>query len=77
MRHPYSHHWPLRIATKVLKYFLLGLAGCTLTYVIAWGFNLALLSTLMVTVLEQVLGRALVLVICLGAIAVITESLST
>jgi hypothetical protein len=77
MRHPYSHHWPLRVATKVLKYFLLGLAGCTLTYAIASVFNLGLLATLMVTVLEQVLGRALVLVICLGAIAIITESLNT
>ena len=75
MRQRYPQNWLLRVATKALKYFLLSLASCTLTYVVSVILKLGLLANIMVAVLEHVLARALVLVVCLVVIAVITESL--
>lgn len=75
MRQQHSHSWLLKLATKTLKYFLLGLASCTVTYVVSTVLGLGLLSSLMIVLLEKLALRALVLVFCLGAIAVITESL--
>jgi hypothetical protein len=75
MRQHHSHSWLFRFATKVLKYFLLGLAGCTVTYVLAHVLSLGGVVRLMVLVLEKLLLRAFVVVFCLGTIAIITESL--
>ncbi|MGD1929226.1 MAG: hypothetical protein ACFB12_09955 [Leptolyngbyaceae cyanobacterium] len=75
MRQQHSHSWLLKLATKTLKYFLLGLASCTVTYVVSTVLGLGVLSSLMILLLEKFALRALVLVFCLGAIAVITESL--
>lgn len=65
----------LPFTTKALKYFFLGLAGCTVAYFTSVVLQFGLLADLMVTCLEQVFSRGFVLLICLGAIAVITESL--
>ena len=75
MRQQHSHSWLLKLATKTLKYFLLSLASCTVTYVVSTVLGLGVLSSLMIVLLEKLALRALVLVFCLGAIAVITESL--
>ena len=75
IRQQHSHSWLFKLATKALKYFLLGLAGCTVTYVLAQVLSLGGIASLMVLVLEKLALRALVVVFCLGAIAVITESL--
>ncbi|MFG6097367.1 hypothetical protein SPB21_19030 [Leptothoe sp. ISB3NOV94-8A] len=74
MRHPYSYSWLLRIAAKALKYFLLSLAGCTIASVISIVLDFEIVLTLMVAILEHILSRAFVLVLCLGAVSVITES---
>lgn len=75
MRHPHSPSYLLQLATQVLKYFLLSLAGCTIAYFISIVLDLEIVSRLMIAVLEHGLSRAFVLMMCLGAIAVITESL--
>ncbi|MEM6717355.1 MAG: hypothetical protein AAF622_20045 [Cyanobacteria bacterium P01_C01_bin.147] len=63
------------MATQAVKYFLLGLAGCTVAYVMAWVFNLPIVACLMIWLVEKLAVRSLVLVFCLGTVAVITESL--
>lgn len=75
MRQQHSHSWLLRLAIIALKYFLLSLASCTVTYVVSTVLSLGVLASLMIWLLEKLALRALVLVFCLGAIAVITESL--
>jgi hypothetical protein len=75
MRQQHSYSWLFKLATKALKYFLLGLAGCTVTYVLAHVLSLWSIASLMVWVLEKLVLRTLVVVFCLGTIAVITESL--
>lgn len=75
MRQQHSHSCLFRLATKILKYFLLGLASCTMTYVVSTVFSLEVLSSLMIVLLEKLALRALVLVFCVCAIAVIAESL--
>lgn len=75
VRQKHSHSWLFELATKALKYFLLGLTGCTVTYVLASVLSLGGIASLMVLLLEKLAMRALVVVFCLGAIAVITESL--
>lgn len=72
-RQPYS--WLFKLAAKALKYFLLGMAGCTVTYVLAAVLSFGGIVSLMVWLLEALALRALVVVFCLGAIAVIAESL--
>ena len=75
MQRKHSHRWLLRIAGKALKYLLLGLAGCTVTYVMASILSLGGVASLMALLLEKVAVRALVIVFCLGSIAAITESI--
>lgn len=72
-----NQHMLLCSAMKAIKYFLLGLASCTLTYVISMALNLNWLANLMVAILKHGLLRASVLLICLIAIAVITESIKS
>ena len=75
MRHPYSPGCLFRFATRVLKYFLLGLVGCTVAYLISIVLGLNVLSSFLVALLETLLLRLFVMVFSLGAIAIITESL--
>lgn len=75
MRQPYSPSWLFRFATRVLKYFLLSLVGCTVAYCFSIGLGFSVLANLLVALLEKTLTRLLVMVLCLGAIAVITESI--
>ena len=75
MRQRYPQNWLIQVATKALKYFLLSLASCTLTYVVSIFLQFGLLANIMVAILEHVLARVFVLVVCLVVIAVITESL--
>ena len=77
MRRHRSHSWIFKLATQAVKYFLLGLAGCTVAYVMAWVFNLPIVACLMIWLVEKLAVRSLVLVFCLGTVAVITESLRT
>lgn len=74
MRHPYSPSWLFRFATRVVKYFLLTLAGCTVAYCFSLGLGFSALASLLVTLLEATLSRLLVIVLCLGTITIIIES---
>ena len=75
MRQRYPQNWLLQGAIKASKYFLLSLASCTLTYVVSIFLQFGFLASIMIAVLEHVLARVFVLVVCLVIVAVITESL--
>ncbi|NEQ34567.1 MAG: hypothetical protein F6K04_26940, partial [Leptolyngbya sp. SIO4C5] len=60
---------------KVLKYFLLSLAGLTIAHIAAIALEFTPIANLIVTFLEQLLTRGSVLMGCLVAIAAIVESL--
>ncbi len=74
MRRPHNQHGLLSLTFKLVKYFLMALAGFTIAYVAALVLGLPLVAKAIVVFLEQVLGRSLVLLGCLWAIAVINES---
>ena len=75
MRHTYSSGWFFRFATRVLKYFLLGLASFTVAYFLSIGLGFSALSSLLAALLERTFARLLVMVFSLMAIAIILESL--
>ncbi|MEM6433700.1 MAG: hypothetical protein AAF773_07585 [Cyanobacteria bacterium P01_D01_bin.115] len=75
MKHQQPRNWLMELAVKALKYFLLNLAGCTIAYVVSVVLEMSFVTEVAIVVLEQFLARALILMICLIAIAVITESL--
>lgn len=74
MQRPRRPDHVLSLTFSLIKYFLLGLAGCTIAYVIALVLDLSFVAAAIVFFLEQVLARSLVLLGCLWAIAVIHES---
>ncbi|MGB3308160.1 MAG: hypothetical protein WBG32_12740 [Nodosilinea sp.] len=74
MRRPHRHNDLLSLTFSLIKYFLLGLAGCTIAYLAAIVLDLAAVASAIAFFLEQVLARSLVLLGCLWAIAVINES---
>jgi len=77
MRRQSSPKSLLPVTVRPLKYFLLALTGCTVAYVVSVVLALSWVSGLMIACLEQVFSRGFVLLLCLGAIAVITESLKS
>lgn len=77
MRRPHRHNQLLNLTFSLIKYFLLGLAGCTIAYLAAIVLDLSVVANAIAFFLEQVLGRSLALLGCLWAIAVINESVRT
>lgn len=77
MRQRQSRSWLLTAATKAVKYFLLGLASCTIAYIVSVALEFGFLTTLAIAILEQFLSKASVLVLCLVVTAAIAESLKS
>jgi hypothetical protein len=75
MKPPYSQSWLLQTLVQVLRFFFLGLAGCTVSYVISIVLELNALEQILIDIAENILPKASILVVCLIAVAVITESL--
>ena len=74
MRRPHRPNHLLGITFSLIKYFLLGVAGCTIAYLVALVLDLPVVAGAIAFLLEQVLARSLALLGCLWAIAVINES---
>lgn len=74
MQRPRSQTQLLAMTFRLVKYFLLGLAGCTISYLVALVLDLPIVASAIVFFLDQILARSLVLLGCLWAIAVINES---
>ncbi|MBD2108795.1 hypothetical protein [Nodosilinea sp. FACHB-13] len=75
MRCPRPNHWLLALCTQVLKYFLLSVAGCTVAYIAAIALNWGLLAEAAAFLLAYLLRQGFLLVICLVAITIISESI--
>ncbi|MEA5464774.1 hypothetical protein [Leptothoe sp. PORK10 BA2] len=75
MRRQQSSKWLMMLAIRAVKYFLLSVAGCTISYMASIVLEMSFISAVVIVLLEQILARALILLLCLLAITVITESL--
>jgi hypothetical protein len=72
--HP-DYSWLFRFAVRVLKYFLLALFGILVAIVLSKVLVIPLLTSMLVDILSATLFKAMVLVFCLMAIAVVVESI--
>ncbi|PSB33680.1 hypothetical protein [Stenomitos frigidus] len=75
MHRPKQHGWLLRVASKVLKTFLLSLFGLLVSLLLAGILEWLPLINLLLNLLEQSLPKAIALVLCLVGVAVVLESL--
>ncbi len=75
IKRQYRQSWLMNFALSIMKYFSLGLAGCTITHVVAIALDLFPVAAVIEMVLEMVLVRSLLLLGCLWATAVIYESI--
>ncbi|MBD1917855.1 MULTISPECIES: hypothetical protein [Cyanophyceae] len=74
MKKQQPRRWLLELTFIAVKYFLLALAGCTLAYIMAFTLEYWLITEVIMIAVEHLLIRILVLIGCLAAAAVITES---
>jgi hypothetical protein len=69
------YSWLLRFASKVLKYFLLGLFGVGIVYLLSAVLGAFSVVGILMSLLEQWLVRVTVVVVCLLATVVVSESM--
>jgi hypothetical protein len=74
MKQQEPRRWLLELTFKAVKYFLLALAGCAIAYIMAFMLEYWLITEVIMIVVEHLVLRVLVLIGCLAAVAVITES---
>lgn len=65
IKRQYRQSWLMDFALSVMTYFSLGLAGCTITYVVAIALRLFPVAATIEMVLDLVLVRSLLLLGCL------------
>lgn len=75
MKSPHQYSWLLRFASKVLKYFLLGLFGVGITCLLSAVLGAFSVIKILMSFLEQWLVRIAVVVVCLLATTVVCESI--
>jgi hypothetical protein len=74
MKQQEPRRWLLELTFKAVKYLFLSLVGCTIAYIMALVLECTVITEVIAIAVEHLLPRALVLVGCLAAAAVITES---
>jgi hypothetical protein len=74
MKQQEPRRWLLELTFKAVKYLFLSLAGCAITYIVALVLECAVITEVIAIAIERLLPRVLVLIGCLAAAAVITES---
>ena len=74
MKQQEPRRWLLELTFKAAKYLFLSLAGCTIAYIMALVLECTVITEVIEIAVEHLLPRALVLIGCLAATAVITES---
>ena len=75
MHRPKQHSWLLRVASKVLRTFLLSLFGLLVALLLAGIVESLPLINLLLNLLEQCLPKAIALVLCIVGVAVVLESI--
>ncbi len=75
MHNPRQHGYLFRLASKVLKYFLLGLFGLGIACLLSVVLGAFPLVEILISLLGRWLVRVTVIVVCLMATAVVIESI--
>jgi len=75
MKSPHHYSWLFRFVSKVLKYFLLGLFGLGIACLLAGVLGASSLFSILMSFLKQWLIRVTVIVVCLLATVVVSESM--
>jgi uncharacterized protein YacL len=75
MHRPKQHSWLLRVASKVLKTFLLSLFGLLVALLFAGIVESLPLVNLLLNLREQCLPKAVAFVLCIVGVAVVLESI--
>ena len=75
MHRPKQHGWLLRVASKVLKSFLLSFFGLLMALLLASIMECLPLINLLLHLLEECLPKAIGLVLCIVGMAVVIESI--
>ena len=74
MKQQEPRRWLLKLTFKTVKHLFLSLAGCTIAYIVALVLEYTVITEVIAIAVEHLLPRVLVLIGCLAAAAVITES---
>jgi hypothetical protein len=75
VHNPRQHGYLFRFASKVLKYFLMGLFGLGITCLLSAVLGAFPLVEILISLLGRWLVRITVVVVCLMAMAVVVESI--
>ncbi|MBE9107895.1 hypothetical protein IQ273_00450 [Nodosilinea sp. LEGE 07298] len=75
MRQPHANHCMLALYGHLLKYFLLSVASGTVTCLVASVLGVGFLVEAIAAIVPALLWRGVALMLCLGAMTVIVESL--
>ncbi|GEM_PF-936434 len=75
MHRPHQHSWLVRFASKVLKYFLLGLFGVLVALLFAGIVDFLPLINLLLALLAHCFMKATAFVLCIVSVAVVMESI--
>lgn len=70
-----QYDWLFRFASNVLKYFLLGLFGMLVALLLSGIVEFLPLINLLMHVLEHCFMKSAAVVLCVVAVAVVTESI--
>lgn len=74
MKTQHENNFLFRIATKFLKYFLLFASGLAIACVMSMSFGGSKLVMMLLPLVTEWLGRLALILLCLFAAAIITES---
>ena len=72
---PHQHGWLLRFASKVFKYFLLGLFGLLVTLLFSGILGFFPLINLLMNLLEHCFMKLATVILCIVGVAVVIESI--
>lgn len=75
MRQPHANHCMLALYGHLLKYFLLSVASGTVACLVASVLGMGFLVEAIAVIVPALLWRGMALMLCLGAMTVIVESL--
>jgi hypothetical protein len=75
MKNSEDNGWLMRFASKVFKYFLLGLFGLLVVFLFSGIVGFLPLLTLLINVLKHFFMKFAITVLCIVGVAVVIESI--
>ena len=70
-----QHGWLMRFASKVFKYFLLGLFGLLVAFLFSGIVGFLPLIAFLINFLDRFFLKFLITVLCIAGVAVVVESI--